>query len=137
MKPSPASISQPNTNAPLRVYTLGGFHVWRDGANIPLAVWGREKALHLFQFLVTLRLKGRRLHKEQIIARLWPELDTEGGDRDFKVALHGVNKVLEPNRKPRSEPQFIQRHDLTYGLNLENVWIIPSFFECRMRKYKP
>ena len=123
MNLSPEKMLQSNTTASLRIYTLGGFHIWRDGDDIPPAAWGREKALHLFQFLITLRLQGLRLHKEQIIERLWPELDTDGGDRDFKVALHAVNKVLEPNRKPRTEPHFIQRHDLTYDLNSEDVWI--------------
>jgi DNA-binding SARP family transcriptional activator len=114
----------------LRVRTLGGFHVWRDGDEISLAAWGREKALHLFQFFVAMRLQGLRLHKEQIIERLWPQLDMDGGDRDFKVALHAVNKVLEPNRKPRTEPRFIQRHDLTYDLNLAEVWIDALAFEA-------
>ena len=85
--------------------------------------------MHLFQFLVTMRLQTSRLHKEQIIDNLWPELDADGGDRDFKVALHAVNKVLEPNRKPRAEPRFIQRHDLTYELNLNEVWIDGLAFE--------
>lgn len=129
MNTSPKKILQPNTPAPLRIYTLGGFRIWRNGDDIPAAAWGREKALHLFQFFVTLRLQGLRLHKEQIIERLWPELDAAGGDRDFKVALHAVNKVLEPNRRPRTEPQFIRRHDLTYDLNVEAVWIDAVAFE--------
>jgi len=129
MNTSLRNVSPPNTDVPLRVCTLGGFHVWRDGDEISPAAWGREKALHLFQFFVTLRLQGLRLHREQIIERLWPGLDPDGGDRDFKVALHAVNKVLEPNRKPRAEPQFIQRHDLTYDLNLEEIWIDAFAFE--------
>lgn len=113
----------------LRIQTLGGFRLWRDGALIEAAAWGREKALHLFQFFVTTRRYAAALHKEQIIDRLWPELDAEEGDRDFKVALNTVYKVLEPERPPRSESRFIQRQGLVYSLNLEEVWIDADAFE--------
>ena len=122
-------IPQSDIQPSLRIQTLGGFQVWRDGVKISHTAWGREKALHLFQFFVTACLRGLRLHKEQIIEQLWPELDMNDGDRDFKVALHAVNKVLEPDRKPRADPRFIQRHDLTYDLNLYEVWVDALFFE--------
>ncbi len=113
----------------LRIHTLGGFKVWREGVEIPAGDWKREKALHLFQFIITMRRQAARLHKEQIINRLWPHLDSDEGDRDFKVALHTLNKVLEPERKPRTEPRFVQRFDLTYGLNPKLVWIDADAFE--------
>lgn len=112
--------SSPN-QAALSIQTLGGFQVWRDGVEIQSNVWGREKAIHLFQFFVTHR--GQFFHKEQIIDSLWPELDMKVSDRDFKVALHSINRAIEPERKPRTEPRFIQRNDLTYSLNLADVWI--------------
>ncbi len=118
------------TQAILHIQTLGGFRIWREGTEIALAAWGREKAIHLFQFFVTMRLRALRLHKEQIIDRLWPEMSQPGGDRDFKVALHAVNKVLEPGRKPRTEPHFIQRYDLTYGLAPKSIWIDAITFEA-------
>jgi two-component SAPR family response regulator len=111
----------------LRVQTLGSFRVWRDGVEITSASWGREKALQLFQFLVTAR--GRYLHKEQIVDQMWPELDWETSNRDFRVALNAVNKALEPGRKPRAEPRFVLRHDLAYGLNMEETWVDADAFE--------
>jgi DNA-binding SARP family transcriptional activator len=119
--------SYPGSGAALRVQTLGGFRVWRHGVEIQTTDWGREKALHLFQFFVTV---GRQyLHKEQIIDRLWPDLDIKKGDRDFKVALNSVNNALESNREAWSEPRFIRRHGLAYGLNLEDVWLDSEVFE--------
>jgi DNA-binding SARP family transcriptional activator len=111
----------------LRVQTLGYFRVWRNGAEIVPSTWGREKALHLFQFFVTVR--GRYLHKEQIVDQMWPELDWETSDRDFRVALNAVNKTLEPERKPRAEPHFVQRHGLAYGLNMQETWVDADAFE--------
>jgi DNA-binding SARP family transcriptional activator len=114
----------------LHIQTLGGFRVWREGEEIAPSAWGREKALHLVQFLVTMRWQF--LHKEQIIDRLWPELDAATGDRDFKVALNAVNQALEPNRRPRAEPRFIHRHGLAYGLDMAEAWVDADAFEANI-----
>jgi LuxR family maltose regulon positive regulatory protein len=111
----------------LRIQTLGGFRIWRDSGEIPLSAWRREKALHLFQFFLTVR--GRYLHKEQIVDRLWPELDLDTGDRDFRVAMNAIHKTLEPERKPRAQSRFFSRHGLAYGLNVEEVWVDADAFE--------
>jgi two-component SAPR family response regulator len=128
---SPASFTDRQTkSAALRVTTLGGFHVERDSIEIVPTAWGREKAIYLFQYLITNRHKQQ--HKEQIIAQLWPQLDQEAGDRDFKVALNAVNKAIEPERPPRSKSRFIKRFDLAYGLNLDQIWIDIDEFETKL-----
>lgn len=121
---------QPDT-LPLAVDTLGGFRVWRNGAPLNAAAWQREKALHLFQYLITTRRLGPR-HKESIILNLWPHLSGNEGDRDFKVALNAINKVLEPERKPRAPARFVQRFDLAYGLNLPDIQIDADIFEAQI-----
>ncbi len=113
--------------AALRIQTLGGFRVWREGVEVDPTEWGREKAVHLLQFFVTLRRKP--LHKEEIIDRLWPDLDSETGNRDFKVALSITLKTLEPDRAPRAQSRFIRRYDLAYGLNLETAQVDADEFE--------
>ena len=40
---------------PLRIFTLGGFQVLRDGVPIPAVAWQRRKARQLFLYLL-----GRR-----------------------------------------------------------------------------
>jgi two-component SAPR family response regulator len=118
------------SQAGLQIQTLGGFRVWRGEVELTANDWKREKALHLFQYFVTIRRQTAYLHKERIIDELWSEADFEEGDRDFKVALHTINKVLEPERKPRAEPRFVQRYDLTYGLNQEAIWLDVDAFEA-------
>lgn len=113
--------------AALRVQTLGGFRVWCEGVEIAGTAWGREKAIHLFQFFITMRRQF--VHKEQIIDRLWPEIELEKGDRDFKVALNAINRALEPNREARDEARFTRRHGLAYGLDFEHVWLDSEVFE--------
>jgi len=114
----------------LCIRTLGGFRASRDSAEIDPTAWGREKAVLLFQFFVTTR--GRPLHKEQIIDQLWPELDLELGDRDFRVALSTINRVLEPERMSRARSRYIERHGLAYGLNLHEVWVDADAFEAHV-----
>lgn len=115
-------LQQKKSQADIWVETLGNFHVYRNGDIISPKEWGREKTVQLFQFLITSRNRNR-LHKEQIIDRIWPEADMDQGNRDFKVAMHGINKVLEPDRKSREEPKYIERQGLTYQLNKKKVWI--------------
>lgn len=110
------------STAAIRVQTTGNFQVWRSGIVVEQKEWGREVAIQLFQFFITNRQR-RGLHKEQIIDRIWSDVDSKAGQQSFKVALHGLNKVLEPERKSRSESKFIIRQGLTYQLNLEEIWI--------------
>lgn len=118
------------SDAPLRVRTLGAFRVWRDGDEVPASAWGRDKALQLFQLLVTRR--RRFLTREQAVDALWPELDAEAGERDFKVALNAIHKALEPDREPRATPRFVLRVGGAYGLAPEELWIDADRLEERV-----
>lgn len=110
------------TNASLQIRTLGSFAAVVDGSSISSKAWGRDKTLQLFQFLITARSRSS-LHREKIIDRLWEDAEKDEGDRNFKVALHGINKALEPNRPPRTDPKYINRQGVTYQLNQEEMWI--------------
>ena len=106
----------------LHLKTLGTFEATIEGQVIKGKAWGREKTIQLLQFLLTYRARNG-MRKEQIIDRLWGKLNSEEGDRDFKVALHGIHKVLEPNRRPRTDPKYISRQGSSYQLNLEEIWL--------------
>lgn len=118
-------IDQHYDASSLHITTLGEFSVKVDGRKISPKEWGRDKTVQLFQYLITSRTR-RSLHKEQIIDRLWEDNE---GDRDFKVALHGINKTLEPTRPPRTEPKYIQRQGISYQLNQESIWIDSQIVE--------
>ncbi len=110
-------ISQ-ESSAHLKIKTLGQFSVELDGEPLP-DNWGRDKSLQLFQFLLLSRNRNA-LHKEQIADRLWEE---NGSDQDFKVALHGINKTIEPKKKGRGNARFIHRQGSSYKINMESVWL--------------
>ncbi len=105
------------SQSPLKVYTLGRFEV-HLGENLAEDKWGRDKAKQLFQFLIS-NMDRTALHKEQIIDRIWEE---DGTDQDFKVALHGINKTIEPERKARQESKYIQRQGTSYQLHKDRIW---------------
>ncbi len=109
-------------NAALKIHTLGNFQVWREGHLITPKEWGRDKTVQLFQFFITSRHR-KALHKEQIFDRLWEDLDLKSAESTFKVALHGINKTLEPNRKSRTEARYLIRQGITYQLNLNEIWL--------------
>ncbi|MEL6675153.1 MAG: bacterial transcriptional activator domain-containing protein [Bacteroidota bacterium] len=108
--------------ASLRVQTLGKFQLWRANEVVNPKAWGRDVSAQLFQFFVTNRHR-HGLHKEQIIDHIWPELDGKAGQQNFKVANHGASKVLEPDRKSRTESKYIIRQGPTYYLDLEDIWL--------------
>jgi LuxR family transcriptional regulator, maltose regulon positive regulatory protein len=103
-----------NDNTTLTIRTLGQFVVIRDDERLPDTAWGREKARQLFQYLITNR--QRFTAKERIIDDLWPELDMERADRDFKVALNALNSALQPERASRGLSAYIARQGSSYGL---------------------
>ncbi|MFC0211427.1 BTAD domain-containing putative transcriptional regulator [Paenibacillus chartarius] len=116
----------------LRIETLGGFRVWLGERELEEKDWQRGKAKELFQLLVVKR--QHLLPKEELLAALYPDADEKGAARDFKVALNALNMALEPHRRARSSPFFIQRHGSSYGLNLAAGFELDAVeFESRVK----
>ena len=116
-------------DAQIRIETLGHFCVWRNHQKIESKEWARDKTIQLLQYLVSNR-KRNALHKEKIMDGLWEDWN----DRDFKVALHGIHKVLEPERLSRTESEYIIRQGVSYQIDLEKVWIDVEALEKSISK---
>jgi two-component SAPR family response regulator len=118
-------ILQKYNNASLQVFTLGRFEVWINGIKLNSKAFGRDKSVQLFQFFLMGRNK-KAIHREQIMDKLWEgDLD----EKAFKVALHGVNKALEPNRKSHTETKYFHRVGQTYQLETNDVAVDAFIFE--------
>ncbi len=127
---SDATVEHYHPGYTLRVRMLGTFEARRGMEVIQPTEWGREKALQLFQLLLTYR--GRWLHREQICELLWPETDIESAERQFKVTLNALNRAIEPQRPPRTAPFFIRRRGLSYSFAPSyGAWIDVDEFELR------
>ena len=106
----------------LRVVTLGNFTAWRGYTQIPKNGWQRSKSRQLFQLLIT--YKDQPLEREQIYEFLWPGANLETSDRNFKVALSTLYRVLEPDRTAGCESAYIYRDDSRYRLRPEaDLWL--------------
>ncbi|MEM8899066.1 MAG: bacterial transcriptional activator domain-containing protein [Bacteroidota bacterium] len=114
-------LAKKNT-ATIQVQTLGSFQIWRSSSLVNPKEWGRDVSMQLFQFFITNRHR-HSLHKEQIIERIWDDLDSRSGEQNFKVAQHGMSKVLEPERKSRTESKYIIRQGPTYHLDFTDIWL--------------
>jgi DNA-binding SARP family transcriptional activator len=96
------------------VATLGSFQNWLGDEPIPNGAWVRAAARQLWQLLLT--HYDAPLDREQILEHLWPGSDPEAAQRNFKVALNTLYKVLEPDRPPGENSAFVLREGTVYAL---------------------
>ena len=82
--------------AKVEIRMLGGFEVLLDGSPVPAAGWPRPQAATWVKLLAL--APGRRLHREQLADRLWPDLTiAEAAPRLHKVA-HYARRALGEDR---------------------------------------
>jgi len=113
----------------LRVYLLGEFRCYRDGALVPSRDWHTRQARQLFKLLLTER--GHTVSVRKLMHLLWPEY----GDSAYKTLRSAVSilrTVLEPGRDPRAPARFVPRGRAGYRLIFpadSTVWIDTVEFE--------
>jgi len=91
VSPTPQRGEAPQT---LRIWLLGGFRVSVGSRSIREEEWHLRKAKSLIKVLA-LSL-GHRLHREQVMELLWPDLHPEAALNNFHYALHVARRTLEP-----------------------------------------
>lgn len=97
------------------IHLLGLFTIYLGLDEVDDRKWQRDKSKEIFLYL--LLNKNRFVPKEEIMQALWENADDKSADRDFKVALNALLKVIEPNRSARENPFFILRKQTMYRLN--------------------
>lgn len=81
----------------VRIKTLGGFGVAIAGSPVPFSAWQSKVARDVLAMMVAAR--GRPIHREVLIERLWPGDDpTKAGNR-LSVALTTIRNVLDPEKR--------------------------------------
>src|SRR5215211_3421406 len=78
----------------LRLWLLGGFRVSVGSRNIGEEEWHLRKAGSLLKVLAL--APGHRLHREQAMELLWPDLDPKAALNNLNYALHVARRTLEP-----------------------------------------
>lgn len=83
----------PNATAPLlSIRLLGRFQVMVGTVEIEESAWRLRKAQSLVKLLAL--APGQRLHREQVLEALWPNVDPESATNSLHQALHAARSAL-------------------------------------------
>jgi predicted ATPase/DNA-binding SARP family transcriptional activator len=93
----PTRPAAPISNLPepplLEVGLLGGFRVVVGDRAIEPEHWRRRKVRHLIQILA---LAGGRMHRDQVLDQLWPDLAPGAAANNLHQTLHHARRALDP-----------------------------------------
>ncbi len=119
------------SSAPLAISLLGRFRVSVHGRPIPDVDWRQRRAAAVVK-LIALD-PAHRLHRDQLIDILWPELDGDAAANNLRVALSRARRVLEAND---ADPgRFLTRDGAVYELAApDDVWVDVDAFEAALRR---
>ena len=106
MRPSATSTRLVRAETPagrepeaVRVWLLGGFRVSVGSRTIEQDQWRLRKASSLVKLLAI--APGHRLHREQAMNLLWPDLGRKAAANNLRRILHSARKTLDPTRGSR------------------------------------
>jgi DNA-binding SARP family transcriptional activator len=77
----------------VRVWLLGGFRVSLGSRTVEDDAWRLRKAAALVKLLAL--SPGHRLHREQAMDALWPNLGRRAASNNLRQALHAARKALD------------------------------------------
>jgi DNA-binding SARP family transcriptional activator len=112
----------------LRLSLLGGFRAEVNGQVVPEAAWGRPSARTLVKLLAV--TPGHRLHRDQALEALWPELAPDSALNGFRKALHLARRALEPDLPHRGASAHLHLVDETVSLASGRVWVDVDHFQA-------
>jgi len=98
-------ISLATGPAPVRIQCLGSLAVTVGSEQLDLKALRKRKS---GQLLVLLLTHDSPLPRDQVVDRLWPDLDPEAADTSLRVSLHHLRRLLEPHLGGRSRSRYIQ-----------------------------
>jgi LuxR family maltose regulon positive regulatory protein len=97
----------------LELLLLGPLELRRGGVPVHAPDWRRERVRSLLAYLA---LRGK-VSRHQLVHDLWPGFDAESQDRNFRVTLTYLLRVLEPLRPPRGVSYFIRQDSTSVTLH--------------------
>ena len=92
---APSTLNGGGAPETLRIWLLGGFRVSVGSRSIGGEEWHLRKAGSLLKVLAL--SPGHRLHREQAMELLWPDLDSKAALNNLHYALHVARRTLEPS----------------------------------------
>src|SRR5215208_4326240 len=99
------------TRKAVRVWLLGGFRVGVGSRIIAPDAWRLRKAAALVKLLAL--APGHRLHREQAMDLLWPELGLRAASNNLRQTLHVARRTLHPGPHIASRYLSLSSEQLT------------------------
>jgi|SRR5215217_3497221 len=93
---SDSKVALSGKREPVRVKLLGGFSVSVGSRTIGQKEWRLRKAASLVKLFAL--APGHRLHREQAMDLLWPNLAKRAASNNLRRTLHAARKALDPTR---------------------------------------
>src|SRR5215217_6395414 len=113
---------------PVRVWLLGGFRVSVGPRMIGEEGWHLKKAASLLKLLAL--AQGHRMHREQAMELLWPDLEPEAALNNLHQALHVARRTLEPSARASVASRHLHLRDDQLALCPEGpLWVDVEAFE--------
>ena len=72
----------------MRIWLLGGFKVSVENRTIEDDAWRLKKAANLVKLLAL--SPSHRLHREQVMEALWPDLGTDAASNNLRGTVHSA-----------------------------------------------
>src|SRR5918995_914072 len=108
----------------VRIRLLGGFEVSVGARAIEEDAWRLRKAANLVKLLAL--AAGNRLHREQVMYTLWPELGIRAASNNLRQTAHSARRTLDPSMGSR----YLASRDESLVLCPESsLWVDVDAFE--------
>lgn len=108
----------PVPTSTVRIETLGGFRLLRDGQVVPTSAWRSRKARELVKILVSRR--GRPISIGQLVELLWPGEEPRAVSNRLNVLMSTVRSLLDPERRLGTDG-FLSHDTDSVRLRLDRV----------------
>ncbi|MCU7730475.1 hypothetical protein ODJ79_42725 [Actinoplanes sp. KI2] len=105
----------------VRLLTLGGFTLLRNGNPVSVEEWRSRKARDLVKLLVTQH--GRMVARESVAQQLWPDEPPRRTANRLSVALSTVRTILDPGRRFPPD-HFVLADKVSIGLGALDVDVL-------------
>jgi predicted ATPase/DNA-binding SARP family transcriptional activator/DNA-binding CsgD family transcriptional regulator len=119
----------------IRIKLLGGFEVAVGPRTIEEGAWRLRKSANLVKLLAL--AAGNRLHREQVLHILWPELGISAASNNLRQTVHTARRTFDPSIGTR----YLASRDESLVLCPESsLWVDVDAFEdaaraaCRTRE---
>src|SRR5215216_4419548 len=108
----------------VRIRLLGGFEVSVGARTIEEDAWRLRKAANLVKLLAL--AAANRLHREQVMYTLWPELGIRAASNNLRQTAHSARRTLDPSMGSR----YLASRDESLVLCPESsLWVDLDAFE--------